>query len=128
MKITLIRDISTEKSTVGRLFAGGEFICFTLENAWKDNLKRVSCIPKGTYGLSTKKYGRYWKKYQIPIPILSDVPNRSEILIHPGNYPKDTLGCILVGSSKGEDFVGNSVKTWKKILPILEEATEITIE
>jgi hypothetical protein len=28
---------------------------------------------------------------------LSDVPGRSEILIHPGNYPRDTQGCVLLG-------------------------------
>jgi hypothetical protein len=26
-----------------------------------------------------------------------EVPDRSEILIHAGNYVSDTLGCILVG-------------------------------
>ncbi len=40
-----------------------------------------------------------------------DVPADRYILIHIGNYPKDTDGCILLGSSKGKDFVGNSTNT-----------------
>ncbi len=129
MKLTLIRDEDNGESTLGRLFAEGEFLCFTLENTWKDNEPRVSCVPKGTYGLGTKKYGKYWDKYQpLVIPILHDVPNRSQILIHPGNFPKDTLGCILVGNAKGENAVYDSRNTWKKYHDIITACTEIEIK
>ena len=128
MKLKLVRDKDNGECTLGRLYAEGQFIAYTLENTWADNEPRVSCVPKGTYGLKTKTYGRYWKKYKIPIPILQEVPDRSEILIHPGNYAKDTLGCILVGDSKGDNAVWNSRATWHKIHPILAEANEITIE
>lgn len=129
MKLVLKRDTDNGECTLGRLYAEGEFLCYTLENTWADNEPRVSCIPEGTYPLETKKYGRYWEKYQpLVIPILRDVPNRSEILIHPGNYAKDTLGCILVGDSKGENAVWNSRNTWKSIHNYLVEADSITIE
>lgn len=129
MKLTLIRDTETENSVTGRLYADGEFLCFTLENAWKDNEPRVSCIPEGVYPLSTKEYGRYWEKYKpLPIPILEDVPNRSQILIHPGNFPKDTLGCILVGDTRSKDFVGNSRNTWKKHHNVITNCNEIEIK
>ena len=128
MKLKLIRDTFTNVSTIGRLYADGDFICWTLEDPWNDNKNNISCIPLGTYELYTKTYGRYFAKYATPIPILRDVPGRSEILIHPGNYATDTEGCILVGDGKGENAVWNSVKTWKKLLPILQIATEIEIE
>lgn len=128
MKLKLLRDKDSGNATIGRLYCEKEFLCYTLENTWMDNEPRVSCIPEGRYGMKTKTYGKYYKKYQLPIPILQDVPGRSEILIHPGNYAKDTLGCILVGDSKGEDAVWNSRNTWHNIYPYLSNATEIWIE
>lgn len=37
------------------------------------------------------------------------------ILIHVGNYPDDSKGCLLPGSSRTIDFVGNSKITLPKI-------------
>jgi hypothetical protein len=39
---------------------------------------------------------------------VQDVPARSYILVHIGNFPKDTKGCILVGQSRQQDCVNNS--------------------
>ena len=103
------------------------FRCKTLELPWRDNKKRISCIPDGSYKCVkriSKKYGHHWH--------ILEVPNRSLILIHHGNYNKDTLGCILVG----EDFVDinndglcdvtSSVTTMNRLRKILED--EFTIE
>ena len=35
--------------TNGKLKCDGEFICYTIELPWKNNEKRVSCIPVGKY-------------------------------------------------------------------------------
>jgi len=82
--------------TVGKLEVG-TFFCNTLELAWKDNQKNISCIPKGEYKV---KWGYSWKFgwcYKI-----QNVPNRTDILFHAGNYFFDTLGCILVGKTYGD--------------------------
>ena len=117
--INLNRIKYTDKSTIGELYINDVFQCYTLENTWMDNIKRLSCIPIGCYKLITKTYGRFYKQYNHPIIMLNDVPNRSEILIHRGNYPKDTLGCILLGDTIGEDYIGNSRNTYNKIYPII---------
>lgn len=72
----------------------GEVIyeCKALELPWRNNERQVSCIPEGMY--KTKK--RISAKYDEHFHLL-DVPNRSWILIHHGNFPEDVLGCILVG-------------------------------
>lgn len=67
-------------------------------------------------------------------PLLENVPGRSAILIHEGNYPKDTLGCILTGNNSVKGMVTKSKATLKKIMPMLEyywkrnEEIWITIE
>ncbi|TRW97065.1 DUF5675 family protein [Flavobacterium gawalongense] len=76
--------------TNGKLECEGKFICCTIELPWKNNEKRVSCIPEGKYLL--KK--RYSRKFQWHIEMV-DVKNRSFILLHPANNAQKELnGCI----------------------------------
>ena len=65
----------------------------TLELAWKNNAKRISCIPEGTYKVNP----RWSKKFKNHLHLI-DVPIRSLILIHAGNYVEQTAGCILIGT------------------------------
>lgn len=65
---------------------------FTLEPAWKDNARQTSCIPTGEYPLVFRTSARYARHLHV-----LDVPGRDLILIHAGNYRKNTLGCILPG-------------------------------
>ena len=104
-KITLQRFIHN-KVTFGKLEL--EWIpehkdIYTIELPWKDNARSVSCIPQGQYNCrpySSAKYRNVWT--------LLNVPDRSSILIHAGNFASevrlqagqhksDTEGCILVG-------------------------------
>lgn len=89
---------SKKVQTLGELtvFDGDEviFTCKTLELPWKDNKKNISCIPEGNY--EVKK--RYSERYKHHFHILN-VPDRSFILIHSGNYYTHTQGCILVGET-----------------------------
>lgn len=96
----LIRLFSDKTRTLGRLFVFDGllpvFTGVTLEPPWQDNEKKVSCIPIGKYLVfprSSEKFGQHY--------LLNNVPGRDLILIHPGNTPKDTEGCILVG----KDFI-----------------------
>lgn len=64
----------------------------TMELPWKDNQKDISCIPVGTYPVElfhSIKFGKCFK--------IQGVPGRDAILIHKGNYNRDTHGCILPG-------------------------------
>lgn len=67
-----------------------------LEEAWRDNQPRISCIPAGTYPcrwVDSPKFGR-------TVEIVG-VPGRSHILLHAGNDEDDTLGCVLPGETFG---------------------------
>ena len=68
----------------------------TLERPWVFNERKVSCIPTGQYLVKrhiSPKFGQCFK--------IQDVKGRSDILIHSGNVVADTIGCVLVGLTKG---------------------------
>ena len=76
--------------TNGKLACDGRFICYTIELPWRENEKRVSCIPEGYY-LLRKRYNR---KFKWHIEVVA-VKNRSSILLHPANNALNELnGCI----------------------------------
>lgn len=98
MKAELIRQEFNDKQVTGllRILNGEEVIVSfaTLELAWKNNQRKVSCIPIGTYTCVARvspKYGRHFH--------VTNVPNRDLILIHHGNFHTDILGCILIGKA-----------------------------
>ena len=65
---------------------------FVLELPWRKNETDVSCIPTGTYGIKPFNSSIHKECYK-----LLNVPERTDVLIHIGNYLKDTKGCILPG-------------------------------
>lgn len=101
--VTLCRLKRSDQGTRGMLIADG-FACHTLELPWRENARSISCIPAGEYPVEIRispKYGEiYWVK---------DVPKRTYILIHSGNWAGDTSkgykshvnGCILLGKDRG---------------------------
>lgn len=107
--------------TQGLLIVGGKMF-FTLELPWRDNKPFISCIPEGEYPIYTFKHPRWGE-----IIGLKDVPGRSEILIHPGNYIENTEGCILPGLNAGRAMVLNSRKALREIVR-LRDADYIVIE
>lgn len=83
--------------TRGELVVEGERFA-TLEDAWRGNEPRVSCIPEGVYLLRPRRYyGGGYDTLEV-----RDVPGRSLILLHRGNTARDTEGCILIGERHGE--------------------------
>mgnify|MGYP003646407404 FL=1 len=107
INLLLIRDTFTENSTLGELFINGERFCDTLENPWVNNKKNVSCIPRGEYKVRLRLARESATRDYLHL-LVEDVENRSYILLHRGNYPKDTSGCILVGLGSEQDVVYNS--------------------
>ena len=95
-QLRLVRVSEHDGATLGVLCIDDvpEFV--TLEDAWRDNERQISCIPVGRYKLKPKvspKFGSTWQ--------VMDVPERDHILFHAGNTHKDTHGCILLGLQFG---------------------------
>jgi hypothetical protein len=107
VNLLIIRDEFTDKSTIGKLFLNGEMFCDTLELPYLDNQRRISCIPEGKYKVRLRTARESSTRDYLHL-LVQDVPARSYILVHIGNFPKDTKGCILVGQSRQQDCVNNS--------------------
>jgi hypothetical protein len=120
MKLLVNRTTFTANSTIGEFFIDGTFFSYcleptdrrltdgmTLEHIAAIKIPDQTCIPTGTYDVISYPSPRWG----IPVPLLVNVPGFAEIEIHVGNYPHDTDGCLLLGSTKDVDIIGNSATT-----------------
>jgi hypothetical protein len=64
----------------------------TLELPWLNNARSISCIPEGQYIAIKHPSPKFKQSFW-----LQDVPGRSEILCHAGNFTREIRGCILPG-------------------------------
>jgi hypothetical protein len=124
MKLTLKRLHKTEHSTIGELYVDGKFECYTLEDVEREvKIKSETAIPKGTYIVGITLSNRFKKL----LPILLNVPNFEGVRIHSGNTNHDTEGCILVGTTRSNDFIGNSRLAFEKLFKKMQLAKNITL-
>jgi hypothetical protein len=102
--IILTRLRRSDQGTEGIFSIPGlHFSCPCLELPWRENRSNVSCIPPGTYPLVWRE-SKKWKAFHI-----QNVPDRSFILIHSGNFAGDVTkgwkthvhGCVILGSKSG---------------------------
>lgn len=96
MIVHLDRIKLTSNETFGTMGTESDFLCFTIERPWLDNKPQVSCIPAGTYDVEkyiSPKHGDVWQ--------IMNVPNRSNIELHPANFSSQLLGCIAPGTAMG---------------------------
>ena len=110
MKLRILRE-SLDPATIGVLYIDGVRECDTLEDAWKDNQARVSCIPAGAYRVGWVKSPRL-KRHTMRI---HGVPGRAGVLIHAGNDVDDVVGCIMLGKRLGRETLTESRKAVKRV-------------
>lgn len=107
--------------TNGKLMCEGKLLCNTIELPWKNNEKRVSCIPEGRYFIRK----RYSQKFKWHLEVV-DVQNRSYILIHPANNALQELnGCIApVTKLSGPGLGLMSRKAFEKLKTLVYQAMD----
>jgi len=95
-KAILVRVGHNDFQTRGNIifYRGNSMVyrCQTLELPWKNNERGVSCITEGN--LIVRKVPNHYKFgncFQV------FAPQRSEVMIHPGNFTSEIRGCILPG-------------------------------
>jgi hypothetical protein len=135
MKLEVLRFNSSDDFTTGLLFDVTDnvrsFLCYTLE----DEARTVkqwgeTRIPAGTYKLTLRDEGGFHSRYLAKFGAefhkgmiyVNEVPNFEYILWHIGNDDDDTAGCLLVGKTSQDNFIGSSTTAYKEIYPPIRDA------
>lgn len=94
MKTLTLKRISKipPNPTYGVLLEDGVPFVLTLERAWLNNAKGISCIPDGTYTCKRVQSPKFGDTFEV-----TGVVGRDSILFHKGNVEDDSHGCILIG-------------------------------
>jgi hypothetical protein len=119
--VLVLTRIYFPNGTNGELKWDGNLICKTIELPWRNNEKRVSCVPEGKYFI--KK--RCSRKFGWHLEIVG-VAHRSLILFHPANNALQELnGCIApVTKLSGPGLGLMSRKAFTKLKGIVYNALD----
>ena len=102
MNLHVARMWFTPTSTCGILSINDVFFCYTVERQkFKPGMGKPYAISVGTYAILLQMS----KHFNEITPHLQNVPDFTEIEIHPANWPSDLLGCTGVGSEHQEDYL-----------------------
>ena len=144
MRLTLDRKYKKETYTIGNLYVDGVWECNVLEDKDRnltqfdslDHIRAVkvpgeTAIPCGQYRVQmnvvSPKYSAdpwYMEVCGGRVPRLADVPGFEGILIHVGNIPLHTKGCLLVGINREKGKVLDSRATFKKLYAKMKAAAD----
>lgn len=141
MELLLDRKYKKSGYTIGNLYVDGVWYCNTLEDTDRGlssdmelaSIKAIkvpgkTAIPTGRYevvlNVVSHKYAKKkaFESIKGKMPRLKAVPGFSGILIHTGNSPSDTEGCLLVGYNEVKGMVVNSTTCFWKLYNKLKEA------
>jgi hypothetical protein len=132
IRLALHRLEKLEDRTLGRLlvFNGlnlvGSFT--TLELPFRNNERNKSSILSAFYNVEPRTSEKYGKHL-----LVLCVPGRDMILMHHGNYPRDTEGCILVGTDFADINADSKLEitasktAMKKLVALVTEKAELII-
>lgn len=127
--------------TIGRLLVDGVYFCDTMEPTDRGlvgtmtaeevrAVKRMglTAIPVGRYRVtlavkSPKMSAKVTYRFcDGRLPRLVNVPGYEGILIHIGNFPRDTQGCILVGRNVERGKLLYSTQMFRRLYEVLQAA------
>ena len=117
MKVAVYRKVETSQSITGEFWLDGVRECYYLEpSRFTPFYSNHPCIEAGTYRvvLTMSPHLEYI------CPEVLNVPGRTEIRWHIGNFPKDVLGCCVVGAAVGRNQVENSRSAFDALMAKLE--------
>jgi len=106
MHILVDRWLSDDDATLSQVYIDGRYQCDGLEDEYREHkISGETRIPAGNYKVGVRTVGGFHNRYSKMFPWhkgmlhVLDVPGFKWILIHIGNYDRDTDGCLLLGAA-----------------------------
>lgn len=121
--LTLIRKDFTNDGIFGELIdEKGKLSLATLEHSYDNK-------PKLYDGVFVCKRGIHRLHDMIPFETfeITGVQGHSNILLHIGNYNKDSDGCVLLGTDRKDKMITHSVIAFSKFMGILDNQQTFTL-
>ncbi len=134
MLIRVERFADDGTTTMGLLFVDGEFLCFTVEDTYREQkVAEKTRIPAGCYDVLLRNAGGMTQDYASRYPDmhkgmlhLQSVPGFEWVYFHTGNTAEHTEGCLLVADTLdiSRGFGGASRNAYRKFYPLVMEAAQ----
>jgi len=121
ISLTVLRDVYTDQSVTSEVLLNGTQKWFGLEPP--NRPQKPCCIPPGTYKVALHQSAHF----DMIVPVVLEVPNFTGVEIHPGNFPRNTLACLLIGEGRGPDDVTQSRVAFDQLMQVLVGDPEIQI-
>jgi hypothetical protein len=144
MHLEVDRYLGNPNATLSRISIDKKFECYGLEDEYRPLKQKVfgeTRIPAGTYKVIVRTFGGFHSRYSEDSRFkdfhqgmleIKGVPGFTDILIHVGNFDRNTNGCLLVGTSANAQnmSIGSSAiayeRLYKKVIAAAQ-AGDLTI-
>lgn len=115
------------------LYNGPDLFCVTLEHAYRNDVAWIPKIPRGatytcnrgTHNLVTYNKGLPFETFEI-----TGIAGHTGILFHPGNFNRDSNGCVLVGKELKQDvdwWISHSKDKFAEFMTALADVDEFQL-
>ena len=133
-RLEILRFSESDKQTLSKFIVFDDYNCelgqgYILELPNRNNKTSISRINEGEYDCEKRSSEKYGDHFHV-----LNVPDRSWILIHIGNYHTSTRGCLLPGdglvdiNGDGLKDVVNSGPTMRRLNEVLPEQFKVIIK
>ncbi len=141
MKLEVKRIGDSGDATIGAFYINGVFQCFTIEDEERQaKVKGETRVPEGTYDVTLRNAGTYHDRYtdkfgsmHVGMLAVHNAPDYKlinngiefqYILIHVGNYERNTMGCLLLNDAANSvSYEGSgSTSAYKRVYPKIAAA------
>lgn len=124
--VRIYRVEESYRGTFGVLTICDHAFCVTLEPPDECNRRNISNIPDSQYMCKRIESPQFGETFEI-----INVPGRSHVLFHAGNFVGDTRGCVILaqhfGKLYGKRAVLNSGKTFEKFVEGFKDINQFSL-
>lgn len=131
MNFQLVREESSLYGVIGKLkpLSGDGPSFVTLEHAYADGMAFTAKLAPGLYTCVRHPPNRlHYETFMVTnVPPFQGAPVDG-ILIHRGNYNKDSEGCILIGLEKATGCILESEKAFDQFMELQKDVDTFTLQ